>query len=262
MSLLNDILEKFLKLVFPERCISCDKVLGDLNAFGLCDKCESDAVFLDGKNRCRICSRPIADGEILCKDCMVAKRPFSYNVSACVYSGSIKEAITDFKFRDHPEKYRSFGEIIISELKTAEFLEKVDVIVPVPLHEKRYFERGYNQSGLIAKYICEKLELPYTEELIKVKDIKPQSSIKVSSERIENVKGAFKVRDKKAFRDKYVLIIDDIFTTGATLGEASRVILSAGAKAVFTATIAVTGCKALEKDSFPDNDDNFLEQNN
>ena len=117
-------------------------------------------------------------------------------------------------------------------------IKKYDIIIPVPISKKRYKQRGYNQSAILAKDLARELKAEYLENiLVKIKDNAAQSSLN-QDEREANVQGAYKVVNKQKIFDKKILIIDDVFTTGATLNECSRVLKAAGAGNIGVFTIA------------------------
>jgi ComF family protein len=113
----------------------------------------------------------------------------------------------------------------------------IDVIVPVPLHKIRLDERGYNQSELLARELSYRLNIFMSKALRRVRNTTTQTALH-KEERIENVKGAFKVTYKDTIVGKNVLLVDDVLTTGATLDECAKVLKENGAKDVYVATIA------------------------
>lgn len=233
-----NILSKLLNLVFPLRCLGCDDVLDDEKGYLFCDECLKTCEFFRFKSRCRICSAPAEDGN-LCAYCRTHERNFIKNISCARYSGAIKEAVKRFKFDKRGDLYRGLGEILADEISDSK-LSAIDIITAVPLHKNRLKERGFNQSELLAKYVSKELAVAYAPKaLIKVKDVPPQSSLKTPAERKKNVSGAFAVNDAEIIKGKNILLIDDVFTTGATLSEISRVLIKNGAKTVYTATVAM-----------------------
>ena len=113
-----------------------------------------------------------------------------------------------------------------------------DIIIPVPISKKRKKERGYNQSLLIARKISSKEKIKLGDKVIsKVKNNNTQSKLN-KEERAENVKNVYKITSNKEIINKNILLIDDIYTTGATLNECSRMLKQAGAKKIDVLTIA------------------------
>jgi ComF family protein len=114
----------------------------------------------------------------------------------------------------------------------------LDAVVPVPLHPKRERERGYNHAQIIAKYLARFKEVKLCDKhLVKVKNVPPQMSLAME-DRKRSVKGAFAVKRGEELSHKVVLLVDDVFTTGSTVKECSRLLIEAGAQEVRALTIA------------------------
>ena len=133
----------------------------------------------------------------------------------------------------------TFQKMITKNEKIYSFLKKYDIILYVPMFKKQEYKRGYNQTYLIAKEIGKTLGIPIEKNnLTKIKDTKKQSTL-TKEERKTNVKDAFVIRKPERIVNKKVILFDDIFTTGNTVNECSKVIKMAGAKEVAILTIAV-----------------------
>ena len=146
--------------------------------------------------------------------------------------------IIDYKFNEKPYLYRSILEFLNKYQKKYVQFEIYDIIIPVPISKKRNKERGYNQSLLIAREIAKNENVKLRNNVIsKVKNNTTQSKLN-KEERAENVKNVYKITKNKEIIDKNILLIDDIFTTGATLNECSKMLKQAGAKKVDVLTIA------------------------
>ena len=124
-------------------------------------------------------------------------------------------------------------------LKQDEFSKDYDYLMPVPLHNVRERERGYNQSKILAEEISELTFLPLLDKvLIRKKNTRDQTNLN-AEERERNVRGAFVVRDNIELKGKKVILVDDVMTTGATLKECSRVLKEAGVREVAGVTVVV-----------------------
>lgn len=133
------------------------------------------------------------------------------------YQDIIRNKIIEYKFNDKPYLYKMFCKIIVEDKKICEFLKKYDIIIPVPVHEKRKKTRGYNQSELISKELARILKIKsYTNVLIKIRNNNVQSKLN-KKERMKNVKNVYKVINKEKINNKNIIILDDIYTTGATI---------------------------------------------
>jgi ComF family protein len=158
--------------------------------------------------------------------------------SSYYYRGIIRKLILDFKFKNQKYLCRFLASAIAKAMKNFTNETTVDYIVYVPISFRRYMERGYNQSYLIAKTISSELHIPIIKyNLIKIKHNKRQSELGIKM-RNANTKGVYKVLNSKRFNNKSILLIDDIFTTGNTVMECSRVLKHSGATKIIVATVA------------------------
>ena len=157
--------------------------------------------------------------------------------SPFVYDGPVRAAILRYKFRGRRAYAEGFAPFL-ARCVEEELGRDFDVVTWAPISARRLRERGFDQSELIARLTAEKLDLPIERLLRKTRDTKPNSSISGAARRRANVSGAYTAVDTARFRGAKVLLIDDILTTGATLSECARVLLTAGAGSVCAATLA------------------------
>ena len=146
-----------------------------------------------------------------------------------------------FKLADRTHLLPALEDFARSAVYKADFFNSVDFVVPVPLHWRRRFQRGFNQSAFIAKSI----KIPnagFNTDLVKIRNTKDQTAV-TFAERKKNLQGAFAVRKGHNFKGKNVCLIDDVKTTGATLNECAKVLKEAGAQKVFAFVLAVAGQK-------------------
>jgi ComF family protein len=224
---------QFLDLIFPPQCAICKKKGQKI----FCDECLGKVIFIKPPI-CRICGKPRDKyfiGE-LCEDCSKEGMPFEIARSVVLYDGAMKEAIHKFKFEGKKALSSFLGRFLVDYLKRGHIpINKIDAVIPLPLSKKREKQRGYNQSGLLAREISGHYSINVdSTSLKKVKDITPQFELS-RQHRMSNVKGAF---SSSPLPGKNVLLIDDIYTTGATVREASRALKSAGARNVYVLTLA------------------------
>ncbi len=208
-----------LDLFYPQTCGIC----GKLNKNAICRKCEirlnKNAMFgID--NYSEISSY------------------FDEHLYIFGYAGEVRKTILSYKFKDKSYIYKTFVNFLKKNLKMCLQIKKYDIIISVPISKKRYKQRGYNQSSIFAKDIARELEIEYLENvLIKAKDNIAQSLLN-QDEREANVKNVYNVLHTEKIINKNILIVDDIFTTGATLNECSRVLKNVGAGNIGVFTIA------------------------
>ena len=233
--------EKFknsiIKEIYPNgyKCLCCKDELSTNTLYSFCDNCEKKLPFNKGKI-CVKCGSPITGMGEYCIHCKNIKPHFKKNVSIFLYSKPIDSFIRKLKFDNEKYLADTLSNYIASEVVKMDV--NFDFVIPVPLHKIRESRRGYNQSELLCKTLREKLNMKVlTGVLIKTKNTLSQSNL-TRSERIENLENAFKVEDKTIVRGKTILLVDDVFTTGTTINECSRTLLDAGAKAVYSVTLA------------------------
>lgn len=213
-------LHKTLCIFLPERCPYCDKII-DYDKL-CCDECKN----IFGT----VTYKTYAKGGFPC-------------VSATTYTDKFADAVKRFKFHNRRQYAfslaRKMAEAIAKEYQDVNF----DYIAYVPMHRIKQQERGYNQSRLLAKELSFILGIPIVHALIKVRNNEPQHSTKSAAKRAENVKGAFKAVSKEIIKDKSILLIDDIITTGNTLGECARMLMKHESRNICCATFSVTIAK-------------------
>lgn len=152
----------------------------------------------------------------------------------------IRREILEYKFDDKAYYYKTISQVFLKNKKICEILKTYDIIIPVPIHNKRMKERGYNQSALIAKEFSKNInELEYEDILIKKKNTIAQSTLN-KEERLKNAIDMYKIKENKQdiIYNKNVLIFDDIYTTGATANECAKAIREANPSKVGILTIA------------------------
>lgn len=211
------IFKDFLDLLIPQKCLGC----GANNAI-LCNKCLNslpDAPF--SKERTIFAATSYQD-EIVKKAIRLLK-----------YHGikSLAEPLTELMFKRQDN--------LISKLAKN---PEESLIIPIPLSKKRYRERGYNQAELIGQFLSDKMSIRMEiNVLYKIKDIASQVEIKDREKRLKNIIGAFAVKNPEIIKNKNVILIDDITTTGATLNEARHILKQAGAKRIIGWVVAKGG---------------------
>ena len=225
-----------LEFFLPRMCLFCGVPVGETAVVAVCPDCEARIEWV-ASPLCSYCGRVFEDREgpdRVCGDCQADPPPFARARAAALYDGPVAQAITRFKF----SRQLAFLPVMQHWLKRPLCLELVaaaDFLAPVPLHPKRIKHRGFNQSLLLAR------AFPGTpvarEALVRTRHTAPQVGLN-PKERQDNVKGAFAVTDPARVKDKSVLLIDDLYTTGSTAKECARVLLKAGARRVEVVTVA------------------------
>ena len=227
----QDVREGVLDLVYPPFCVVCGKP----DAHYICSECLENVQYIEAPC-CRTCGAP--SDTIRCVECRRREFAFESARSAGIYEGVLREAIHELKYSFHAALAEPLGDVMAERFSATMLAGKVDAVVPVPIHRSRMLVRGFNQSEEIARRMCTRISLP-VEARVLFQARKTRHQVDLPQDRREgNVKGAFAVREPEKLRSKRVLLVDDVFTTGATLNEAASTLLAAGARSVHVYTLA------------------------
>ena len=230
-----------LDLLYPSLCVVCDATLGAGRRDPLCVACWRGIERID-EPRCETCGGPLpsfdrapAGASPRCPPCTNAPPPFDYARAAGVYAGPLRDALHAFKFDGTRALARPLGDLVIERCGSL-LGPHVDALVGVPLTRARERERGFNQAALLAAHLGAASGLPHKPRwLARRHGTRPQTEL-TAEERRANVAGAFRASRRVA--GAHVLLVDDIFTTGATAGECARTLRAAGARAIGVVAVA------------------------
>lgn len=212
-------------LLFPEKCVLCGKLLEGAET-DLCRSCRVDApVCPGGRNK-----RTFLD---------------SWNV-VWYYEGSVRKSLLRYKFGGKRGYARVYGRLLAMKLQT-EHPEGFDVLTWIPVSRFRKLTRGFDQVELLAQHVGMELGMEPVGLLKKIRHNRPQSSITGEAQRRANVLGVYRVTDPTLVAGRRILLLDDIITTGATAGEAGRILLTAGGKEVHFGAVAAARHRAKNK---------------
>lgn len=227
------------ELCFPPRCLGCDANLPTSADPMFCLACADNIEFIK-EPLCSLCGKAFpkaAGGNHRCSRCL--KKAPLYNRARAIahYKGPLVKAIHDFKYGGRTAALSSFANLRNS-LPHLGIFGEVDIILPVPLHIKRLRERGFNQAQQLAQtFFPEEKEKILVNLLLRHKWTAPQTGLSGSARR-KNLKNAFQVTNADEVKKKNVLLVDDVYTTGATVNECAKVLRRAGAREVQVFTLA------------------------
>lgn len=235
------ILRRILDFFLPSSCSYCRSPVGDSKVPHFCSACWADFAPLFGPV-CPGCGRPFESPETLvhspehlCGSCRQAPPVFDQALSPGQFEGPLREAIHEFKYRPCRSLGRPLGDWMADRVR---LILDVDMIMPVPLHFTRLRHRGFNQALLLARGMSERHRVPLCyDNLMRVRPTRPQVEL-TGEERIKNVKGAFSLRKPAEVDARHIVLVDDVFTTGATMQECAAVLKKAGAAQVTALTLA------------------------
>jgi competence protein ComFC len=226
-------------ILFPSRCAGCGAAAGTRN-HGLCPACTGAIRVIE--NACPVCSGPL--NGFRCATCAERHWYTSKNITISDYSGIMKSVICKMKFGRIRALHAVLGAIALNVLTRRAVT--ADIITWVPMSAKKRWERGFNQSELISKYISKRTGIPCRPLLREKAGTGAQRKLGLR-DRFINSLDRYETAGRGAPAGSRVLIIDDVFTTGATINECARQLLLDGAETVFSLTIARTDIKRLEK---------------
>lgn len=214
---------RFFNILFPPRCITCGK-----EGANFCALCREKIPFLGGFDGNGIFSlweygHPHARNALLSLK-YKNKRMIAADIAESLHD-TLLEHLAEKSLFNNPASSLPFSYLVI----------------PIPLSEKRFKKRGYNQAELLAKELSQRNPMSFileTSVLYKIKDTETQVSVKDRGKRLQNIRGSFGVKHPEKIRAKIIILLDDVITTGATIAEARRVLLMAGARVVYGVTIA------------------------
>jgi ComF family protein len=219
------------ELLFPTHCLGC----GQRGAFA-CEACYASLPWLP-PDVCPRCAQISRLGG-LCSRCQrLGPSGLASVRAACDYGGLARTAIHQLKYRHGRVLAKLLARVLAESLARRPL--DADIVVPVPLSQRRLRERGYNQSELIARelHAVSNLPPPSSQPLLRVRETRPQVGLS-AAERRENVRGAFACPEPAALEGRRVLLLDDVMTTGATLRACADELSAAGATMVMALVVA------------------------
>ncbi len=243
----NNFFANILNFILPRNCINCKSIIGkDYSGLNLCSNCYSKIKKI-APPYCNICGTPFhlkTEYHRICSDCQKNKPKYYSLYAALEYNNEITMTLIHaFKYG---KKYFLAQDLAFFMLEAARInypglnLKEIDFILPVPLHTRKKRERGFNQSELLAEYISEYTNIPYkTDILFRKKDTISQSNLDKNI-RKKNIKNAFALNKPQLIKNKKILLIDDVSTTGATVNECSKILLKEGSEKIQVLVFAKT----------------------
>lgn len=234
-------MQTVLRLIYPSQCLTCSEMVEE--DLSLCGSCWRDTVFIRGLC-CQSCGVPLpgAPGEddstaLRCDDCMRIARPWTRGAAAMLYTGNARKLVMAFKHGDRTELAKPAAKWMLAAMPD---IAPDTLVVPVPLHWRRFLKRRFNQAALLARQISRTADLPYLPDaLIRQRATKPLDG-HTRDARFEALSGAIRANPKRATQldGKRILLVDDVMTTGATLATCTEACMAAGADHVDVLTLA------------------------
>jgi len=236
--MISSVIEKVIGFLFPPACPVCG---APVSIHGeLCADCFGCFDWIDNP-KCARCGYPLpwrGNGEVQCPVCAADSIGLEWLRSACVYDDASRGVMLPFKHGGRIKYARFMSRAMIWSLRDVP--ADCDMVMPVPLARRRLIHRTYNQATLLARPIAHAMGVPLDVDSVRRRH-RPDMGHMTPHQRCENIRGVFTVVHPEHVRGRKILLVDDVFTSGATLGELRRVLLRAGAKSV----CGVTFCRVV-----------------
>jgi ComF family protein len=230
------------QLIYPNACLVCDAPEVDGAAFrhGFCCECVA-SVTADSADVCPRCAATVGPHTDVSSGCLACRNQsfaFTQAVRLGPYDGRLREAILRMKSAAGEPVAEMLGRVFAN--RAAPKLKTVapDVVLPVPLHWRSRWARGYNQAGAVARELAASLGVPCLPGWLRRVKPAAQHAQPSAAARRENIRGAFRTGRRASLSGRTVLLVDDVMTTGSTAGEAARMLREAGAARVVVAVLA------------------------
>lgn len=241
MGILERALEKGLEALYPSNiyCLSCGSIIDKTRDYALCDACMETFHWL-GNRTCGKCGKILPEDyrHELCWDCRTFGHDFDRGFTCVQYGLYERGLLMDYKYKGKSYIGRKLGDILWDRMSLEDL--DFDLVVPVPLHRKKQNKRGYNQAAVMARRFAQRCGKPCASRLLmRTRETAPMKGLG-SFDRHENLKGALAVSPANRYKieGRRIMLIDDIYTTGSTLDECSRVLRQGGAEKVYVLTFA------------------------
>ena len=227
----------FLDLLYPKRCPFCQRVQ-PYQGSQVCEPCFKKLKKVEAPY-CMKCGKTLeGEEEEYCKDCTAIQKSYERGYPVFFYEEPLKSALYDFKYKNQREYAVFFAECMDSHYGAEIRRQAPEGIVPVPVHPRKRKARGYNQAQLLAEELSKRIGVPvYADYLVRIVDTNPQKELNDKA-RLGNLKNAFQM-NQNAIKLNKVLLVDDIYTSGATFEACTKVLLGAGTEAVYYTSVAI-----------------------
>lgn len=237
--------EGILNFIFPLVCENCGTLIKESKGYSICDQCFQEIKIISPPY-CYQCGKPFSPGvdfekEALCADCIHSKEHFYFIRNVAYYQGVLRKCIHLLKYKKQVKLVQPLANLMVNYLEKNKLIDikRIDLIISVPLFRDDYWKRGFNQSSLLAKHIANYFSISFAEDLLlKIKGNLSQVGLSKAERKI-NVKGVYALNSSFPINNiSRLLLIDDIYTTGATIEACCQELRKAALKEIYVLTLA------------------------
>ena len=243
MNVLHRLINGLIDIIYPKTCIVCKIKLKDISSIDnlICLNCWAK-IKRNLPPFCYRCGRHLTQNDFtgnICSSCVSQELHFDRAFSPCMYEGTIKELIYEFKYNGKDYLGLSLSRLMIEFIKEYNLpMNTIDFIIPLPLHNIRLREREFNQAKILSNHVAGEFKKRALDSyLMRSRYTRTQTELQ-ENKRLLNVKDSFSVANNLDLKGKNVLLVDDVLTTGATCSEAAYALKNAGVNGVFVLTLA------------------------
>jgi len=234
-------LSSFLDLIYPRECMACGARLSPGDHACLCAECLGalPRITSDRCSRCGNALGPYAEGKFACPSCSRLSGLFFRGAAAvCRYEGAAREVVHRLKYGRDLRAAAWMSREMSECVQQPDWFDRIDAVVPVPLHWTRRLSRRFNQSDLLAQEISRACAKPVLAHVLRRIRRTESQALLTGAKREENVRGGFRAVRPKRISGKGILLVDDVMSTCATAAECSRALVRAGARRVYVIVFA------------------------
>ncbi|MBN2395844.1 MAG: hypothetical protein JXC36_05190 [Candidatus Atribacteria bacterium] len=236
--------EGILNLLYPFSCENCGKEIKESKGYAICENCMKQIKIISYPY-CYRCGKPLSsmvsfEDKVICSECARKKSFFYFVRSVTYYQGVMRKCIHLLKYKKQVKLIQPLGKIMVDYLNKNHDIniQEIDLVIPVPLFKDDFAKRGFNQSSLLAGYIADYFSISFSEDLL-IKNKENLSQVGLSkSERKDNVKHIYSINSSRSIDHQSILLIDDIYTTGATVEACCKELIKTGVRNIFVLTLA------------------------
>ena len=242
MTMLRRFIQGLVDIAYPKTCLACkSKLDAQVNEEYICSRCRL-SIKRNIPPFCSSCGRHLEKNnrnKNICSCCLKKGLSFDRAFSPCLYEGVIKELVHEFKYKGKVHLSKPLSKIMTDFITEYDLpIDYLDFIIPMPLHKTRLREREFNQAEILSRHIASEFNKHLAPDaLIRHRLTRTQTELP-TNKRYLNVKDSFSVTNNYDLKNKNVLLVDDVLTTGATSSEAAYTMKKAGANIVFVLTLA------------------------